>query len=71
MTSNSQLLFPGMKRLSENSVVNIKNKSFSVIAQVITPDKAEGVIIAQGGHFGGRALYAKDGTAKFVYNLLG
>jgi arylsulfatase len=60
-----------MKRLSENSVVSIKNKSFSVTAQVTVPDKAEGVIIAQGGHFGGWALYAKDGAAKFVYNVLG
>jgi hypothetical protein len=60
-----------MKRLSENSVVSIKNKSFSVTAQVTVPGKAEGVIIAQGGHFGGWALYAKDGAARFVYNLLG
>jgi len=29
------------------------------------------VIIAQGGRFGGWALYAKDGIAKFVYNVLG
>jgi hypothetical protein len=71
ITGNSQLLFPGMKRLSENSVVSIKNKSFSVTAHVTTPDKAEGVVIAQGGHFGGWALYAKDGAARFVYNLLG
>jgi arylsulfatase A-like enzyme len=71
ITGNSQLLFPGMKRLSENSVVSIKNKSFSVTAHVTTPDKAEGVVIAQGGHFGGWALFAKDGIAKFVYNVLG
>jgi arylsulfatase A-like enzyme len=71
ITGSSQLLFPGMKRLSENSVVSIKNKSFSVTAQVTVPGKAEGVIIAQGGHFGGWALYAKDGAARFVYNLLG
>jgi arylsulfatase A-like enzyme len=71
ITGSSQLLFPSMKRLSENSVVSIKNKSFSVTAQVTVPDQAEGVIIAQGGHFGGWALYAKDGAARFVYNLLG
>jgi arylsulfatase A-like enzyme len=71
ISGSSQLLFPSMKRLSENSVVSIKNKSFSVTAQVTVPDRAEGVIIAQGGHFGGWALYAKDGAAKFVYNLLG
>ena len=69
---NSQLFFPGMGRLSENSVVSIKNKSFSVTADVDVPDSgAEGVIIAQGGRFGGWALYAKDGKAKFVYNTLG
>jgi arylsulfatase len=69
---DSQLFFPGMGRLSENSVVNIKNKSFSVTADVEVPaDGLEGVIIAQGGRFGGWAVYAKDGKAKFVYNVLG
>jgi arylsulfatase A-like enzyme len=68
----SQMLFPGMGRLSENSVVNIKNKSFSVTAELDVSERgAEGVIIAQGGRFGGWALYAKDGKAKFVYNVLG
>ena len=61
-----------MGRLSENSVVSIKNKSFSVTAEVDVPDGgANGVIIAQGGRFGGWAVYAKDGAAKFVYNVLG
>jgi arylsulfatase len=70
---NSQLFFPGMGRLSENSVVNVKNHSFSVTAEVVvTAGKpAGGVIIAQGGRFGGWSLYAKDGKAKFVYNVLG
>jgi len=69
---NSQLFFPGMGRLSENSVVSIKNKSFSVTADLVVPDAgANGVIIAQGGRFGGWALYAKDGHARFVYNTLG
>jgi hypothetical protein len=68
----SQLFFPGMGRLSENSVVSIKNKSFSVTADVEVPSgEANGVIIAQGGRFGGWALYAKAGNAKFVYNVLG
>jgi hypothetical protein len=69
---NSQLLFGHMGRLSENSVVNIKNKSFSITAEVVVPNKSvEGVIIAQGGKFGGWSLYAKGGKAKFVYNVLG
>jgi hypothetical protein len=68
----SQLFFPGMGRLSENSVLSIKNKSFSVTAEVEVPvGGAEGVIIAQGGRFGGWSLYVKDGRAKFAYNVLG
>ncbi|MCZ7533111.1 MAG: arylsulfatase [Acidimicrobiia bacterium] len=68
----SQLFFPGMSRLSENSVLNIKNKSFSVTANVTIPSGgAEGVIIAQGGRFGGWTVYFKDGKMKFVYNVLG
>jgi arylsulfatase len=69
---NSQLFFPGMGRLSESSVVSIKNKSFSVTADIEVPTGgAEGVIIAQGGRFGGWAFYAKDGLTKFAYNVLG
>jgi arylsulfatase len=69
---NSQLFFPGMGRLSENSVVSIKNKSFSVTADIdVPPGGAEGVIIAQGGRFGGWSLYVKHGKATFVYNVLG
>ena len=69
---NSQLFFPGMGRLSEASVVSIKNKSFSITAEVDVPDGgAEGVIIAQGGRFGGWAVYVKDGHLKFAYNVLG
>jgi arylsulfatase A-like enzyme len=69
---NSQLLFSGMGRLSENSVLVMKNKSFSLTAEVEVPSKgAEGVIIHQGGAFGGMSLYAKGGKAKFAYNFVG
>ena len=69
---NTQLFFPGMGRLSEWSVVSIKNKSFAVTAEIEVGKKtANGVIIAQGGRFGGWSLYAKDGKLKFTYNVLG
>jgi Sulfatase len=69
---NSQILFAGMGRLSENSVVNIKNKSHSVTAEVVVLDSgASGVIIAQGGGFGGWTLYAHQGKLKYCYNFLG
>jgi arylsulfatase A-like enzyme len=68
----TQILFSGMGRLSENSVLNIKNKSYSVTAEVIVPKSgAKGVIIAQGGAFNGWTLYANEGKLKYCYNVLG
>jgi arylsulfatase A-like enzyme len=68
----SQLFFAGMGRLSENSVISIKNKSFSVTAAVEVPaGGARGVVIAQGGRFGGWVLHFTEGRARFVYNVLG
>jgi arylsulfatase len=69
---NSQILFGGMGRLTENSVLNIKNKSYAITAEVEVPESgAEGVIIAQGGSVGGWSLYAKEGRLKYCYNFLG
>jgi arylsulfatase len=68
----SQILFGGMGRLSENCVLNIKNKSHSVTAEIVVPETgAEGVIIAQGANIGGWSLYAKAGKLKYCYNLGG
>jgi arylsulfatase A-like enzyme len=68
----TQLLLGGMGRLSEGSVVNIKNKSHAVTAQIEVPKSgAEGVIVAQGGNIGGWCLYAKGGKLEYCYNLLG
>ena len=68
----TQILFGGMGRLSENSVVSVKNKSHSVTAAIEVPASgAEGVIVAQGGNIGGWSVYAKGGKLKYCYNLLG
>jgi hypothetical protein len=69
---NSQLLFPGMGRLSEHAVLPMKNVSYSITAKLTVADSAaEGVIIAQGGRFGGWSFYANDGRAIFAYNYFG
>jgi arylsulfatase A-like enzyme len=69
---NTQLLFGGMGRLSEHSVIDIKNRSHSVTAQIDAPDDdASGVLIAQGGAFGGWVLYVLDGKPAYCYNLFG
>ena len=68
---NSQLLFSGM-RVSENCVVNVKNKSHSVTAQLVVPESgASGVIVTQGGMVGGWSLYAHEGRLKYCYNFFG
>ena len=50
----------------------IKNKSFSVTADIELSKKGtQGVILTQGGRFGGWSLYMKDGKPEFTYNFLG
>jgi arylsulfatase len=69
---NTQILFAGMGHLSENTVLNLKNKSHSITAEIDVPAQgAEGVIIAQGANIGGWSLYCKGGKLKYCYNLLG
>jgi arylsulfatase len=68
----SQLLFGRMGRLSENSILPLKNTSHSVTAEIEVPEGgANGVILSQGGAFGGFALYAKGGRLAYCYNLFG
>ena len=53
-------------------MLNVKNKSHSVTAEVTIRDGgADGVIVAQGGAFAGWSLYVKDGRPKYAYNLFG
>jgi arylsulfatase A-like enzyme len=69
---STQLFFPGMRRISENAVINTKNKSHSVTAELEVPESnAKGVIVAQGGNMGGWALYVHDGVLKYHYNFIG
>ncbi len=61
-----------MKRISEATVLDVKNKSFQVTAQVVIPeDGAQGTVMAQGGGYGGWGLMIEKGAARFVYNLFG
>jgi len=60
---------PGMTHLLENTVLNVKNRSYTVTAQLVIPeDGADGVVIVQGGRFAGWALYVKDNKPAFAYN---
>jgi arylsulfatase len=72
VAGDSQILYGGMGRLSENSVLNLKNKSHAVTASVVVPEGgAEGVIISQGGSFAGWSFYLHHGKPKYCHNLAG
>lgn len=68
----SLTLYEGMQNLLENDFINVKNTSFEIIADIESGDKpVNGVIVAQGGRFGGWSLYVQDGIPTFMYNYLG
>jgi len=68
----SLVLAEGMTGMAENVFINVKNKSKTITAELdVPPAGASGAIIAQGGRFGGWALYARDGVPAYEYNFLG
>jgi arylsulfatase len=69
----SLTLAEGMVGMSENVFINIKNRPITLTAEVEIPGgkTANGILIAQGGRFGGWALYVKDGIVAYDYNFLG
>ncbi|GAA3612837.1 arylsulfatase [Microlunatus ginsengisoli] len=72
ITGRSQVIFKGMRRLSEGSVIDVKNRSHAVTAEVdLTDQPGSGVIVAQGGAFGGWSLYVLDGRPRYCHNLAG
>jgi arylsulfatase A-like enzyme len=69
---DTQVLSGSMRRISENSMINLKNKSHSVTAEVEVPESgANGVIVTQGGAFGGWCLFVRGGRLQYCYNYAG
>jgi arylsulfatase len=73
VSGRTQILFGGMGRLTEATVLSTKNVSHAIAADVDVPDGgASGVVVSQGGAFGGWSLYLRDdGVPVYCYNLLG
>src|SRR5215469_7224331 len=68
----SLTVYSGMTGMMENAFINIKNRSFTISADVEIPkSKANGVIVCQGGRFGGWSLYLKNARPMFTYNWVG
>ena len=65
------VLYPGMTGMAENVFIDTLSRSFVISADLVIPSGgAEGVILSQGGLFGGWSLYVKGGKPKFAYNWL-
>jgi arylsulfatase len=68
----SLTLHAGMTGMSENAFINVKNRSVVITADLEIPaGGANGVVLAQGGRFGGWSLYLKGGKLAYTYNVLG
>ena len=68
----SLTVYSGMTGMMESAFINTKNRSYSITADVAIPKKnANGVIICQGGRFGGWTLYLKSARPIFTYNWVG
>lgn len=65
-------VYPGMVYMAENAFINVKNSSFDLEAEVEVKDDGDhGVLLAQGGRFGGWAFWMNQGKPVFSYNFLG
>ncbi len=69
----SMTLYEGMEGMLENTFLNLKNRSWSLTAELKLPPAlpARGAVVGQGGGFGGWSFYFRDGRPAFVYNYLG
>jgi arylsulfatase len=67
----SLTLAEGMEGIFENTFLNVKNNSKTIVADVALKGKDHGIILCQGGKFGGWALYMNDGKPAYTYNYFG
>jgi hypothetical protein len=66
------IYYPDTAPVPEGVAVNVRGRSFKIIADVeITDPDCSGVIFAHGSRFGGHSLFMKDKKLHYVYNFLG
>ncbi|QZP07643.1 arylsulfatase [Caenibius sp. WL] len=60
-----------LTHLNEDAAPHTIGKSFTINANIEVGDDARGVLVTQGGRFGGYAFYLRDGVPTFHYNAVG
>ncbi|MBL8861879.1 MAG: arylsulfatase [Planctomycetes bacterium] len=68
---NSMTLHQGMTAMGVDIFIDLRNKAYTIRAEVEVGEDAQGVLVCQGGRFGGLSFYVKDGRPAFTYNFLG
>jgi arylsulfatase len=69
---DNYIYYPGTSPVPEGVAVNIRGRSYKILADVeITDPNCSGVMFAHGSRFGGHALFIKDKKLYYVYNFLG
>ncbi|KQW47565.1 arylsulfatase [Nocardioides sp. Root1257] len=63
--------YPDTAAVPESVAVNVRGRSYKIIADAVLDADAEGVLFAHGSRFGGHALFIKDQKLHYVYNFLG
>jgi arylsulfatase len=66
-------LYSGIGPLPEVIAPNLRNRGFTIAAALTVPaaGPVDGVVVAQGSHSGGYALYVKGRRLHFAYNFVG
>src|SRR5262249_37528186 len=49
---------------------SVLNRNYTITAEVTVPQDGEGMIVTEGGRFGGFGLYLMKGKPVYLYNLL-
>ena len=68
---NSMTLGPGMKGMGVDIFIATTGKSYTMTADVEVGGDGNGVIVCQGGRFGGFSFFINKGKPTFTYNYLG
>ncbi|MBP1648102.1 MAG: atsA 5 [Bacteroidetes bacterium] len=61
----------GMKGMGVDIFIDTRNTSYTITSTVEVSSTSNGVMVCQGGRFGGFSFYLKNGKPTFTYNYLG
>jgi arylsulfatase len=65
------IYYPDTAPVPESVGVDIRGRSYKIVADVTTTSDSAGVLFAHGSRFGGHALFIKKRRLYYVYNFLG